>query len=216
MRMYLSSYLWGNHPEKILELIGNSPKRALLITNSADQFPEDGIVQRFNQDKQFLASYGIEADRLDLRDYFDGNKDELKKLMKNFGLVWARGANVFVLRRAMQQSGFDDIIIEMLKNDKIVYGGYSAGACIMGTTLTGLELVDDANITPKKYMSETIWDGLNILPYAIAPHYKSNHPVTKLIDAAINYSDEHDIAYKALRDGEAIVIDGDEKAVIIG
>jgi hypothetical protein len=44
MRMYLSSYLWGNNPEKITELISDGIKHVALITNSADQFPEDGIV----------------------------------------------------------------------------------------------------------------------------------------------------------------------------
>lgn len=208
--MYLSSYLWGNHPEKILELLGDNTKQALIITNSADQYPEDGIVERFKQDQEFFASYGIESARLDLRNYFKKDKNELKELMKNYGLVWVRGANVFVLRRAMKQSGFDEIIVKMLKEDKIMYGGYSAGACVMGSTLHGLELVDDAYLTPEKYESATIWDGLNIVPYAIAPHYKSNHPETKLIDDAISYFNTHGIPYKALKDGEAIVLDGNE------
>jgi dipeptidase E len=215
MRLYLSSYLWGNHPEKILELIKDGPKKAALITNSADQFPEEGIAERFEQDRQFLATLGIESERLDLRDYFNAEKhQELKTLLKNFGFIWVRGANVFVLRRAMKQSGFDEIITEMLQDDSVVYGGFSAGACVMGNTLRGLELVDDAYITPAKYQSEVIWDGLNILPYAIAPHYKSPHRETELIDNAIQYFEDNKISYKALRDGEAIVVNGDLTEIV--
>jgi dipeptidase E len=154
------------------------------------------------------------SERLDLRDYFDGKEAELEESLKRFGLVWTRGANVFVLRRAMKQSGFDKIIKKLLENDEIAYGGYSAGACVMGSTLHGLELVDDVLVTPDGYQSETIWEGLNVLPYAIAPHYKSNHPESNMIDDSVHYFEEHHIPYKALHDGEVILIDKGQESVI--
>lgn len=51
MRIYLSSYLWGNKPEIITNFINDGKKHVALITNSADQFPEDGIVERLKQDQ---------------------------------------------------------------------------------------------------------------------------------------------------------------------
>jgi dipeptidase E len=214
MRLYLSSYLWGNHPEKLVELLGDDIKKAALITNSADQFPEDGIVERLEQDQEYLKTLGIESDRLDLRDYFNKDLSDLKHHLKNYGLIWVRGANVFVLRRAMAQSGFDKLIGEVLDKDQLVYGGYSAGACVMGSTLRGLDLVDDALIAPEKYNKEIIWDGLGILPYAIAPHYKSEHPETKLIGNAVDYFQSHHIAFKTLRDGQAIVIKNGSETIL--
>ncbi len=214
MRLYLSSYLWGNKPEKLVELIDRDKKHVALITNAADQFPDEGIVERLKQDQEFLEKLGLTSERLDLRDYFGGKEAELREKLKTFGLVWVRGANVFVLRRAMKQSGFDEIIRELLEHDEIAYGGYSAGACVMGLTLHGLELVDDAQVTPAGYESDTIWDGLNILPYAIAPHYKSDHPESALIDDAIRYFEEHHIVYKALHDDEAILVDGNQESIV--
>lgn len=212
--MYLSSYLWGNRPDKLVELVDTKNTHVALITNSADQFPEDGIIERLRQDQEYLTSLGMTSERLDLRNYFDNKESELREKLKDYGLVWIRGANVFVLRRAMRQSCFDTIIKELLQRDAIVYGGYSAGACVMGSTLHGLELVDDALIAPEGYQSDIIWDGLNILPYAIAPHYRSNHPESSMIDDSVSYFEEHRIPYKTLRDGEVIVINGSKEFIV--
>jgi len=214
MRLYLSSYLWGNNPEKIVDLIGNGKKHAAIITNSADQFPDEGIIERTEQDQDFLKSMGITSERLDLRNYFGDKKAALPNKLNEFGFIWVRGANVFILRRAMKQSGFDELLIELLKNDKIAYGGFSAGACVLGSTLRGLELVDDCVIAPEGYMKETIWDGLGILPYAVAPHFKSDHPETHLIDKAVEYFFDNNIPYKALHDGEVIFVDGEAESII--
>lgn len=211
MRMYLSSYLWGNKPEMLFHMLGAN-KHAALITNSADQFPEEGILERMQQDQAYLMENGVTSERLDLRNYFD--IDALESDLQKFGLIWVRGANVFVLRRAFKQSGLDVLLPKLLETDSVVYAGYSAGACIMGSTLRGLDLVDDANIAPDGYGSEIIWDGLNLLPYAIAPHYKSNHPESELIDKSIAYFESNDISYKALRDGEAILVDNGQEVIV--
>ncbi|MBC7546768.1 Type 1 glutamine amidotransferase-like domain-containing protein [Candidatus Saccharibacteria bacterium] len=214
MRMYLSSYSWGNKPEKMFELVVSNKKHVGIIANAADQFPEDGIIERLKQDQTYLAALGITSERLDLRDYFGGKKEELQKKLEQFDLVWVRGGNVFVLRRAMKQSGFNEIITELLKNDEIAYGGFSAGACVMGSTLHGLELVDNAHVVPRGYISDIIWDGLNILPYAFAPHYNSDHPESSMINEAVEYFEKHHIPYKALRDGEAILINRGQESVV--
>lgn len=212
MRMYLSSYLWGNKPELLFHMLGSN-KHVALITNSADQFPEPGIVERLQQDQAYLSNLGMTSERLDLRDYFNNN-DALVNDIKKFGLIWVRGGNAFVLRRAFSQSGLDKILPQLLEEDLLVYGGYSAGACVMGSTLRGLELVDDAMAAPEGYQTKVLWDGLNILPYAIAPHFKSIHPESSLIDESVAYYKSHNIPYRAIRDGEAIVVNNSSESIV--
>ena len=128
--------------------------------------------------------------------------------------MWARGGNVFLLRRAYEQSGFDTLITQLIRDDSIVYAGYSAGICILAPSLHGIELVDPTGQVADGYNPNIIWDGLGVLNYTIAPHYKSDHPESADIDKVVAYFQENDIPFKTLRDGEAIVINGSDKRVI--
>jgi len=213
MRLYLSSYKFGNKPEKLFELLRGKKVKIAVITNAADLFPEGGIKERFNDDATFFALHGYKAERLDLRDYF-GKQEELSRKLGEYGLAWIRGANVFVLRRAMAQSGFDKILNEKLKDDSIVYGGYSAGGCVLSPTLRGLELVDDAQSVPEGYSSEIIWDGLGIIPEVFVPHFKSDHPESEMVNESVEFLAKNGIPYKTLHDGEAIVINGDNEELV--
>lgn len=213
MRLYLSSYKFGNHPEAMLEMLRTDKPKVAIIANSADLFNETDIAKRVEEDANFFKSYGIVAERLDLRHYFD-KPDELNEALKRYELVWIRGANVFVLRRAMAQSGFDEILKRRLADDTIVYGGYSAGGCVLSPSLHGLEFVDDKDAIPSDYDPEIIWEGLNVIPYTFVPHYKSDHPEAEMVEEAVKFLNLQNITHKTLRDGEAIVIDGEKEELV--
>jgi hypothetical protein len=83
---------------------------------------------------------------------------------------------------------------------------YSAGSCILGPTLDGIHLVDPPDLPAKGYGTEIIWEGLGFLPYSIAPHFKSDHPESAMIDGVVEYFEARGLPYLALRDGESIVI----------
>lgn len=207
MKFYLSSYKLGNKVEKLKELIND--KKLALIPNAADYHDEETILQKNNDGISLLKSYGIEAEILDLRKYF-GKKEELKKKLKEYGGVFVRGGNTFILRQAMKLSGFDDIIKEINEISKMndfVYSGYSAGICILAPTLEDLQIVDNPKIYPYKEIKETIWEGLGILDYMIFPHYKSDHPEAQDIDKEVELCRKKDKPFKTLRDGDVIIID---------
>jgi len=48
-------------------------------------------------------------------------------------LIWINGGNAFPLRRAMRQSGFDEVAWALLASDEIVYVGFSAATCCAGS-----------------------------------------------------------------------------------
>ena len=111
-----------------------------------------------------------------------------------------------MLRRAMAQSGLDHFLAEYGNRDGLVYAGYSAGVCVLAPTLRGIDLVDDPHEVPEGYQNEVIWDGLSLIDYCIAPHYKSDHPESERIDRAVEYYIDNKILFKALRDGEVMVV----------
>ncbi|MBA3683123.1 MAG: Type 1 glutamine amidotransferase-like domain-containing protein [Bacteroidetes bacterium] len=122
------------------------------------------------------------------------------------GAVWVSGGNTFVLRQAMKLSGFDKIIHELVKRNDFLYGGYSAGTCVLCNSLKALAIVDKPNEFPYPAITETIWEGLGLFEDIILPHYNSDHHESADIDKTIIYCKENNIAYKTLRDGEVIII----------
>ena len=212
MRLYLSSYKLGNHPERMLPLIQGA-KRTAIIMNAQDNVLPERRAMRLQEEVDKLSALGLRPEELDLRMFF-GKEQELRKYVEQFDYVWVRGGNVFLLRRAFRQSGFDKIISGLLRDDAVAYGGFSAGICILAPSLHGIELVDPKDEVSNGYDTEVIWDGLGLLGYAIAPHYKSDHPESADIDKCVAYFKDNRMPYKTLRDGEAILINGDQESLI--
>lgn len=209
MKFYLSSYKIGNEEQKLIDITKNGNKKVAYINNALD-FATD--LERKNKSDEMdvsdLKRIGFTVDILDLKKYFR-NTEGLQEKLNEYDVIWVRGGNTFVLAQAMRLSGFDKIIKKYYKDKKnILYGGYSAGVCILGPTLKGIHLVDDPDQKPygERY-HQTFWDGLHILEYAIAPHYKSEHPESEDIDKAIEYMVNNKIPFKALKDGEVIIIE---------
>ena len=208
MNFYLSSFKIGNEEQKLIEITKNGNKKVAYINNALD-FATD--LERKNKsdaiDVSDLQRIGFTVDILDLKEYFR-NAEKLEQYLNQYDVIWVRGGNTFILAQAMKLSGFDKIIKKYFKeNRNILYGGYSAGVCILGPTLKGIHLTDDTDQKPYGDEYQTIWDGLNILEYAIVPHYKSNHPESEDIDKTIEYMIKNKIPFKALEDGEVIIIE---------
>jgi dipeptidase E len=218
MRLYLSSFRLGDQPQRLVSLARQN-KSAAVIFNACDFLTESERQMRLDQEITGLLKLGFNATEVDLRNYFESGKEASRAFsaaLTGFGLIWVRGGNAFVLRKAMRASGFDKLIKGFLEDDLLVYGGYSAGICVLAPSLRGLELVDEVHSTPAGYSPSIVWEGLGVLPYAFAPHYKSNHPESAQVDALVRYYTENRIAFRTLQDGQAIVIDGDDEETVCG
>lgn len=62
--------------------------------------------------------------------------------------------------------------------------------------------MDQLDILPEGYSTEPIWDGLGLVPFCIAPHYRSDNPESELIDKTVEYYIENRLPFIALHDGE--------------
>jgi dipeptidase E len=203
VKLYLSSFRLGNHPERLTALLPPSA-RVAVICNSIDT--EDPAVRREKvaDEITWLTELGLQPEELDLR------SSTAEKLPEYDG-VWVRGGNVFVLRAAMARSGADEILPELIRSEQLVYAGYSAGPCVLAPSLRGLELCDDADAVD----GEVIWEGLGILDHAIVPHLDSpGHPETELLAAVAELYDRSGVPYLPMRDGQALLIDGDDRELV--
>jgi dipeptidase E len=208
MKLYLSSYKIGNDGNKLIEMTADGNKKVAFINNALDSVTD---IDRRNKGDQSdihdLESLGLKAEIVDLKLYFNKPND-LEETLEHFDVIWVRGGNTFVLAQAMKLSGFDKIIKKYHRIRKnIVYGGYSAGVCILGPTLKGIHIVDKPDQKPYGAHYPTIWEGLSILDNVVAPHYKSDHPESADIDKAIEYMRANAVPYRPLRDGEVIIVE---------
>ena len=205
MRLYLSSFRMGDHPERLVELV-EPGRRAAVIANAMDNAPVEHRNEAVQRELDALAELGIDADELDLRAYFDA-AGRIAGDLRRYGLVWLRGGNVFMLRYALAASVADAALVEMLRRDEVVYAGYSAGPCVLGPTLRGFEDVDDADAVEAVHGSRAVWEGLEVLDYVIVPHVDSpEHPETERCNALADRFRAEGVPHRTLRDGEAIVI----------
>jgi dipeptidase E len=205
MRLYLSSYRLGDRGGSLLALLG-SGKRAAVIENAQDHLTAAARDSRRREldDGCELAALGIATEQVDLRDYF-GQPARLAAQLARFDLVWVTGGNAFVLRRAMQRSGFDTLIVDLLDRDEIAYGGSSAGAVVAGPSLAGIDCIDDPHQVPPGYDPAPLWEGLGLIDFTIVPHYRSPHPESAAAERATRQLSARGLRYRALRDGEVVV-----------
>src|SRR3989338_7302773 len=102
MKLYLSSYKFGNYTEELMKLCPDN-KKVGVIMNAVDWGDPERVVKSLNDQMDVLKSLGFIPEQIDLRNYF-GKAEELKKHLSSFGLVWVYGGNAFVLKRAYEQS----------------------------------------------------------------------------------------------------------------
>jgi dipeptidase E len=199
----------GTDPERLVSLAGRGA-RALIIMNALDNFPDERS-QFLTVEKRALGNLGFIPDELDLRTCFDA-PTRLAQRLSEAGLVWVNGGNTFLLRRAMARSGFDSAVRPLLERDQLVYGGFSAGVCAIAPSLRGLEFLDDPNALAEGYSPEPIWDGLGLIDYHVAVHYRKGDD--EPIQRTVRYYREHEMPYVALRDGEVIVVENGRTELI--
>lgn len=206
MRLFLSSYRFGNHAAVIQDLAGKEAHVG-VITNAKDY---NSDIERAASVKESFESFlelEITPHEIDLRRYFDRAEDVALELNK-YDFIWLGGGNTFVLRRALKYTGADALISERVRDNTLLYGGESAGAIIATPSLKGVEFGDDPYVTPVGYSDEDVWDGLGLVPYSIVPHYESSwEGYERMIDTL----EEADMPYKTLTDTQVLIIDGNNE-----
>jgi dipeptidase E len=179
-----------------------------VISNAADLIPAEArsaYARDVFDPVAIFRSHQLSARDIDLREYFD-RSDLLKDALSHDQLVWANGGNVFLLRRAMAQSGLDTLLRTRVGNGSLIYGGWSAGAMVAGPSLRGFELMDDPADTIPPYRHEPIWDGLGLVEQTIVPHVQSDHAESEAAARVVAVLIRDGRLFHGLRDGEVLLV----------
>lgn len=207
MKLYLSSFRVGNFGHELKALVGKPHAKVAVISNALDwstdkQRVEDGIKKEFED----MKGLGFKPTLLDLRNYFD--KPGLTEYLSGFDLVWVRGGNTFILVKAMEQSGFDDVVERLIKPGKLVYAGYSAAFCAVSPSLKGVELVDDVNATAEGYKDFEVWEGYSLVDFYPIVHFRSDHPESADVEKEYEYVKGMGRKLKTFSDGDVYLVNG--------
>jgi dipeptidase E len=96
-------------------------------------------------------------------------KEEIKDFFKDKNVIHIEGGNTFYLLKIIKETGFADILQELL-NEGRVYIGTSAGSYIMCPTIE----VSDWNPDGKDRFGVTDFTALNYVPFVLKVHYKND------------------------------------------
>jgi dipeptidase E len=211
--LFLASYRFGGHRQRFLDMVGQ-PGRIAVIANAGDSWPASARASSVTSELGPLRSAGFAPEEVDLRE-FVGRTAELADTLATFPAVWVRGGNTFVLRAQLARSGGDTVLRRMLVDDAAVYGGYSAGACILGPTLVGIEEADPPGEVRPTTGTDAQWDGLGVISRAVVPHWQS-----ELLDdddaggRMVSALRAAGVDFVTLTDEQVLIVDGDREEVV--
>jgi len=213
MKVYLSSYRLGDHSDELVRLVDKKEARVAVCVNALDAAPDESrngeVLTRELGDMRGL---GFEAEEIDLRDYF--NKEGLLEKMREFDAVWFSGGNSFLLVKAFRQSGFGEVLEQLVRTNKLVYAGYSAAFCAVSPSLHGVELVDDKDVVAKGYETGDVWEGFSLIDFYPIVHFRSNHHESDLVEEEYDYVCKNNIKHKTFKDGDVYLVDGEKEFVL--
>jgi dipeptidase E len=94
-------------------------------------------------------------------------ENELRAFFKDKNIIQVEGGNTFYLLKAIRETGFGQILKELIAEGKI-YLGTSAGSYIMGVTID----VSDWNDATVDRNGVSDFTALNYVPFLLMAHYK--------------------------------------------
>lgn len=211
VKLYLSSFRLGHDRGVLRDLVGRTG-RAALVFNACDVYG-DNRLRNLARETEDIESLGFECEELDLRSYFE-DFEGLGNRLDAYDVIWVVGGNSFVLAKAMTLARFGEAASKPLDDGRLVYAGYSAGICVATPDLEGIRLMDDPGALPDGYPKNIQATTLDWVPWRIVPHWRSQHPEAPLAELAVEHLLDHGLPFRTLRDGQAIVVEGDESRLV--
>lgn len=209
MKLFLASqWLLPEFRPAFERLVGKplGETKAVLIENGADDEPNEP--RWVKNARNSLLDAGVAVTQLDLRPHQGGKDQEtLREALSSADVIWVGGGNTFYLNWLLEDSGACDIIIELVKADK-VYAGGSAGAIVAGPTIAGFEAADDSSFAPEQVLS-----CMALTDTVVIPHWGRGDygPIMERIAQQLT---EEGYTTQPLTDREALLVDGTSREVL--
>lgn len=163
--MYLSSYRLGDWADTIVGLCRGRTRTAVYLGAGAHLGPT-AQAAAYDRYAPLLTEAGL--DPFHYQPPEDHDSRQRASELDGCAMVFIPGGNVFVLRDALAATGLDRTIVELVTEDRIAYGAWSAGMCVLGPSLDAFRRVDDPHAAGRAY-GQRINDGLGLIGWVPVP-----------------------------------------------
>ena len=176
----------------------NQIRLAHIITASKPELNKNYLMK----DKDGMKDLGFDVEDIDIE---GKNQMELREIFKDKEIIYVQGGNAFYLLKAVKESGFDQVVKDLINQGKI-YIGVSAGSYIACPTIEQAKWKHQ----DRNHCGLTDLKALNLVPFLITAHFEEKYrPVIEQAAKACRYP------IVALNDTQAILIE-DEKYKLVG
>jgi dipeptidase E len=177
----------GNHVNKPLDQV----KIAWVTTAKKGATSSEYMEKHYKQ----MDAMPFEYEEIDIE---GKDQDELRKLFSDKDVVYMHGGNTFYLMRAIKDSGFQEVIEELIGNG-VLYAGTSAGAYVACPSLEMCLWKDTTKYFP---FQDQDLEGMGLVPFIVSVHYEKEHKETTDDGVA-----KTDLKTYVLTDDQALIIE---------
>ncbi len=150
--------------------------------------------QFFENVKSSIVEHGYRIHEFDIE---GKSRQEIKDFFQDKNIIHIEGGNTFYLLKIIKETGFGEILKELLEEGK-VYIGTSAGAYIMCPTIE----VADWNKSGKDRFSLSDFSALNYVPFVLKVHYEDD-----MKESMLENIQNTKYPLRILRDGQGILVE---------
>ena len=196
MKLFLASSL-----DKTISLlksrIPESAKRVVFVPNAADPCDENWWV---DLDREAFKVLGFEITEIDLR---ETSRDRFEQTLRATDILHVCGGSVFYLLSLLKKQNLETIIIDYVKNNKIMYTGTSAGSIIPSASL---DIYKHDTEEGRFYKNAEESKGLGLVNFVIMPHC-NNPEMTENNKNVIEHAHEYPVPLLLLHDSQAVWVE---------
>lgn len=178
------------------------PVHVTFIPNASSVHTDHAWV---DLDRRILRGLGYRVTDLDIESSSSG---DAARALDRADAVFVSGGNVFHLLQVMRRTEFDRLLTDRVEAG-LPYVGASAGACVVGTDIEPLGLLDD----PSEAAGLESTTGLGWIDEVIVPHADGIVSGRAVVDD-LRARYEERFTLRMLADDQALLVSGDSRSVI--
>lgn len=158
----LSKFITDNSVDEFLPKKIKDSKIA-YITTAFKKTTDLNFIEAIDKQKQKMVDLKFNFTEIDI----EGKaKIELKQELSKYDIIMVEGGNAFFLLKTARESGFDNVIKELVGNG-VVYIGVSAGSYLVCPSI----IISTWSKRAKDKFGIIDYTGVNLVPFLIKAHY---------------------------------------------